>query len=105
MSDPDKYRFRIIPAMLTFFLRTTYRSREEIQKMRSTNDPITGLKARLIDWSVMAESDLKQLDKSAREEVDQAVEEAKQSPEPDPVKDLWTDVYFKYVFLVLKKER
>jgi pyruvate dehydrogenase E1 component alpha subunit len=97
MSDPDKYRFRIIPAMLTFFLRTTYRSREEIQKMRSTNDPITGLKARLIDWSVMAESDLKQLDKSAREEVDQAVEEAKQSPEPDPVKDLWTDVYFKYV--------
>jgi pyruvate dehydrogenase E1 component alpha subunit len=65
--------------------------------MRSTNDPITGLKARLIDWSVMAESDLKQLDKSAREEVDQAVEEAKQSPEPDPVKDLWTDVYFKSV--------
>ena len=34
------------------------------------------------------------LDKEAKIEVDQAVEEAKQSPEPEP-KDLWTDIYYK----------
>jgi pyruvate dehydrogenase E1 component alpha subunit len=35
-----------------------------------------------------------QLDKDAKAEVDQAVEEAKQSPEP-LTKDLWTDIYYK----------
>jgi pyruvate dehydrogenase E1 component alpha subunit len=34
------------------------------------------------------------LDKEAKAEVDQAVEEAKQSPEPKP-EDLWTDIYYK----------
>jgi pyruvate dehydrogenase E1 component alpha subunit len=34
------------------------------------------------------------LDKEAKAEVDQAVEEAKASPEPLD-KDLWTDIYYK----------
>lgn len=34
------------------------------------------------------------LDKQAKAEVDKAVEEAKQSPEP-VAKDLWTDIYYK----------
>ena len=34
------------------------------------------------------------LDKDAKLEVDQAVEEAKASPEPLP-KDLWADIYYK----------
>jgi hypothetical protein len=37
---------------------------------------------------------IQQIDKEAKAEVDQAVEEAKASPEPEP-KDLWTDVYYK----------
>jgi len=74
---------------------TTYRTREEIQNMRSKNDPIMGLKSRILEWGVMTEQDLKQLDKDAREEVDAAVEEAKKSPAPDPEKDMWTDVYFR----------
>lgn len=59
---------------------TTYRTRDEIQHMRSTNDPITGLKNRLLDWGVIEESELKKIDKEARAEVDKAVEEAKKSP-------------------------
>lgn len=34
------------------------------------------------------------LDKEAKSEVDEAVEEAKKSPEPE-LKDLWTDIYYK----------
>ena len=32
------------------------------------------------------------MDKAAKQEVDQAVEEAKASPEPD-MKELWTEIY------------
>lgn len=72
---------------------TTYRTREEVQKMRSGSDPIQGLKNKILEWGVVEESELKALDKAAKEEVDQAVEEAKKSPEPD-VKELWTDIYY-----------
>jgi pyruvate dehydrogenase E1 component alpha subunit len=71
---------------------TTYRTREEIASMRSSSDPIQGLKTKMLEWGVVDEASLKKVDKSAKEEVDQAVEEAKQSPEPD-VKELWTDIY------------
>jgi len=73
---------------------TTYRTREEIQRMRSTQDPIKGLQKYLEDWGVASEGDLKRIDKQAKAEVDQAVEEAKASPEPE-ISDLWTDIYYK----------
>jgi len=73
---------------------TTYRTREEVQRMRSTQDPIRGLQRYIEEWGLASEQDLKQLDKDAKAEVDAAVEEAKASPEP-LVKDLWTDIYYK----------
>ncbi|KAG0707848.1 dehydrogenase E1 component-domain-containing protein [Suillus ampliporus] len=73
---------------------TTYRTREEVQRMRSTQDPIRGLQRYIEEWGLASEQELKQLDKDAKAEVDQAVEEAKQSPEP-VAKDLWTDIYYK----------
>lgn len=92
---------------------TTYRTREEIQRMRSTQDPIKGLQKYLEDWGVSSEEELKvrsslrhhylrltkyiyskTIDKEAKVEVDKAVEEAKASPEPE-IKDLWTDIYYK----------
>jgi pyruvate dehydrogenase E1 component alpha subunit len=72
---------------------TTYRTREEVQRMRSTQDPIRGLQYYLEEWGVATEQELKAMDKEAKAEVDKAVEEAKASPEPD-VKDLWTDIYY-----------
>lgn len=45
---------------------TTYRTREEIQRMRSTNDPIAGLKQKILDWKVVTEDELKTIDKEAR---------------------------------------
>ncbi|KAK0531644.1 alpha subunit of pyruvate dehydrogenase [Tilletia horrida] len=72
---------------------TTYRTRDEIQAMRSSSDPIQGLKAKMLEWGVVEEAELKKIDKAAKEEVDQAVEEAKQSPEPS-VDTLWDDIYY-----------
>lgn len=38
---------------------TTYRTRDEIQRMRSTQDPIKGLQKYLEDWGVTTEEELK----------------------------------------------
>ncbi len=62
--------------------------------MRSTQDPIRGLQRNIEEWGLATEQELKALDKAAKAEVDEAVEEAKTSPEP-LLQDLWTDIYFK----------
>lgn len=73
---------------------TTYRTREEIQRMRSTNDPIAGLKQKLIDWEVVTEDELKQIDKDARNAVDAEVAEAEKMNPPDPTPQiLFEDIY------------
>ncbi|OBT46897.1 pyruvate dehydrogenase E1 component subunit alpha [Pseudogymnoascus sp. WSF 3629] len=73
---------------------TTYRTREEIQRMRSTNDPIAGLKSRLLDWEVVSEEELKGIDKQARSDVDKEVAEAEQMVAPEvSEKILFEDIY------------
>ncbi|CDZ98379.1 mitochondrial pyruvate dehydrogenase e1 component beta subunit [Phaffia rhodozyma] len=74
---------------------TTYRTRDEVQRMRSTQDPINGLKKNIIEWGVADEATLKAIDKDAKAEVDQAVVEAKASPQPDINVEFWTDIYVK----------
>lgn len=71
---------------------TTYRTREEIQHMRSTNDPITGLKQRIISAGFATENELKAIDKEARSLVEQAAKEARESPEP-ALEEFWTEIY------------
>ena len=73
---------------------TTYRSREEIQRMRSTNDPIAGLKQKILDWKVVSEEELKALDKAARAHVDEEVAEAEAMPVPEnSPRILYEDIY------------
>lgn len=73
---------------------TRYRTREEIERVRNTRDPIRTLRRYIEDWSLTTEQELKQIDKDTKTEVDAAVSEAKESPEPQPV-DLWADIYSK----------
>jgi pyruvate dehydrogenase E1 component alpha subunit len=62
--------------------------------MRSTNDPIAGLKQKLLDWGVTSEEELKAIDKEARDHVDSEVAEAEKMPAPDATpKVLFEDVY------------
>lgn len=73
---------------------TTYRTREEIQRMRSTQDPIAGLKQKLLDWGVTSEEELKTIDKEARSAVDAEVAEAEKMPPPDNTPQiLFEDIY------------
>ncbi|KAK9460332.1 dehydrogenase E1 component-domain-containing protein [Lipomyces oligophaga] len=75
---------------------TTYRTREEIQRMRSTHDPITGLKDKLVKLGIMTEEELKSIDKEIRAYVDKEVAEAEQAPPPEASPDiLFEDVYVK----------
>lgn len=64
--------------------------------MRSTNDPIAGLKQKLLDWGVTSEDELKGIDKDARSHVDEEVAkaEAMEAPEATP-QVLYEDIYVK----------
>ena len=74
MSDPAKYR-----------------SREEVDKMRTEHDPIEQVRARMIAKGWASEDDLKAIDKEVRATVNEAADFAQNDPEPD-VSELWTDV-------------
>lgn len=74
MSDPGKYR-----------------SKDEVEQMRSNRDPIENLKNQLLSEGVVAEEELKIMEKEIRQIVADAAEFSQQSPEPDP-SELWTDV-------------
>ena len=74
MSDPAKYR-----------------SKEEVEKMRSQHDPIEQLAKMIGDAKIADEARLKQIDREVKEIVTASADFAQQSPEPDP-SELWTDV-------------
>jgi pyruvate dehydrogenase E1 component alpha subunit len=62
--------------------------------MRSTQDPIRGLQKYIEDWGFATQDELKAIDKDAKAEVENAVEGAKASLEPD-TNDFWADIYYK----------
>lgn len=73
---------------------TTYRTREEIQRMRSTNDCIQGLKQHILEWTVATEDELKAIDKEARSHVNEEVAAAEAMPVPEATsKILYEDIY------------
>jgi pyruvate dehydrogenase E1 component alpha subunit len=74
MSDPAKYR-----------------SRDEVQKVRTEQDPIEQVRTRLLEKKWAKEDDLKKIDSEVRDVVNEAAEFATHDPEPDP-SELWTDV-------------
>ncbi len=75
MSDPAKYR-----------------TREEVEKMKSERDAIEHVRELLIGGGLASEDDLKAIDKDIKAIVNDSAEFAKESPEPD-LSELWTDIY------------
>lgn len=62
--------------------------------MRSTQDPIQGLKQKILDWGIVSEDDIKALEKQAKQLVDKEVKEAEEAPFPDSSpKNLFEDIY------------
>ncbi len=74
MSDPAKYR-----------------SKDELQKMRSERDPIEQVRERLLANKWATEVELKAIDKDVRDIVADAADFAQADPEPD-ASELWTDI-------------
>ncbi len=68
-----------------------YRSAEEVQKMRETQDPIDQLRAHLLRDGHVDEAELKSLEAHVRAKVSEAAEYAAHQPEPDAA-ELETDV-------------
>jgi TPP-dependent pyruvate/acetoin dehydrogenase alpha subunit len=57
---------------IKFTCYCSYRTRDEIQEVRKTRDPITGFKDRIITAGLVTEEELKEIDKDVRKEVDEA---------------------------------
>ena len=74
MSDPAKYR-----------------TKEEVQKMRTEHDPIEQVRVRMLERDIAGEDELKGIDKQVRAIVNEAAEFAQSDPEPDD-SQLYTDV-------------
>jgi pyruvate dehydrogenase E1 component alpha subunit len=74
MSDPAKYR-----------------SREEVDSVKNTRDPIDLLRARILEGNLSDETQLKVIDSEIKKIVTQAAEFAREAPEPD-AGELFTDV-------------
>jgi pyruvate dehydrogenase E1 component alpha subunit len=75
MSDPAKYR-----------------TKEEVQKVRTEQDPIEQLKHKILEAKIASEADLKEMDKRLKARVAKAADFALESPEP-AAEELYTDVY------------
>jgi len=75
MSDPAKYR-----------------TREEVQKVRSEKDPIDHVRDLLLQGKHATEDDLKAIDKAIKATVNDSAAFAQQSPEPD-APALWENIY------------
>ncbi|KAJ5595036.1 pyruvate dehydrogenase E1 component alpha subunit mitochondrial precursor [Penicillium hispanicum] len=70
-----------------------YRSREELQTERS-NDPISNLRTKLMNWGVLTENETKDIDRDVRGIVNHEVEQAEQMPVPEPsLEKLFEDIY------------
>ena len=88
----------VILEMLTYRYRghsmsdpAKYRTREEVEKIRTDQDPIEQVRSRLLAAKV-SEQELKAIDAEVREIVNASADFAQRDPEPDP-SELWTDVY------------
>ena len=87
----------IILEMLTYRYRghsmsdpAKYRTREEVDRMRSEHDPIEQARRRLLEGGI-TDAALKEIDSEVRGRVIAAAQFAQDCPEPDPA-ELWTDV-------------
>ena len=75
MSDPAKYR-----------------TREEVERVRTERDPIQTMHNHLVDEGAATDEELKKIDQAVKKLVTEAADFAVADPEPDP-SELYTDVY------------
>lgn len=71
---------------------TSYRTREEVQEIRKTRDPIGKFKEQLLEHGLATEEDIKKIDNEVKKEVADAAELAKTDGVLD-LPELYTNIY------------
>lgn len=71
---------------------TSYRTRDEVQEVRQTRDPISSFKDRIINAGLVSADDIKKIDAEAKKDVDEATKVAKADVEIG-LPELSTDIY------------
>jgi len=73
----------------------TYRSKEDVERVRDTRDPIAAFEKRVVAAGQLKESELRAADDQVAKAIAEAVKFAEASPPPE-TSDLLTDVYVDY---------
>ncbi|XP_016147187.1 pyruvate dehydrogenase E1 component subunit alpha, mitochondrial-like isoform X2 [Sinocyclocheilus grahami] len=71
----------------------SYRTRDEIQEVRSKSDPISMLKDRMLSNNMASVEELKEIDVEVRKEIEDAAQFATTDPEP-PLDDLCNHIFY-----------
>ncbi|MFP4371247.1 MAG: thiamine pyrophosphate-dependent dehydrogenase E1 component subunit alpha [Halanaerobium sp.] len=71
---------------------TVYRSDEELEQWKK-KDPVDRFQKVLLDQEVLNEQELEKMREEVKEQIDEALQFAKESPEPD-ISEVTTDVYY-----------
>ncbi|XP_041088788.1 pyruvate dehydrogenase E1 component subunit alpha, mitochondrial-like isoform X2 [Polyodon spathula] len=79
----------------------SYRTREEIQEVRSKSDPISLLKDRMLSNNMASVEELKEIDVQVRKEIEEAAQFATTDPEP-PLEDLCNHIFYNDVPLEVR---
>ncbi|CAK1542635.1 unnamed protein product [Leptosia nina] len=72
---------------------TSYRTRDEVQEVRQTRDPITSFKEKILASDLVTADQLKEIDTRVRKEVDEATKQAKSEAEVG-LEELSGDIYY-----------
>jgi len=73
---------------------TSYRTRDEVQEVRQTRDPITSFREKIISEDLATPEEIKKIDISVRKMVDEATKTSKSWPEV-PLEEVSADIYSK----------
>eukprot|EP00249_Psilotum_nudum_P012516 c23826_g1_i1 orf=724-1917(-) len=71
---------------------STYRTRDEISGVRQERDPIERIRKLILAKEITTVTELKNIEKDAKRQVDDAVAKAKESPQPEP-SELFAHIY------------
>ena len=69
----------------------TYRTKEEVQNVRDTRDPVEIARGMILERKWASEDELKSIEKSIRNRLDEEVEQARKDPFPNK-EELYTDI-------------
>jgi len=71
---------------------TSYRSRDEVQEVRQSRDPITGFRDRIVSAGLVQQTEVKKIEQQVKKDIDADIKKAKSDQEIG-VEELFWDMY------------